>query len=416
MEPLASRLFVCYVPGLDRRRITTERTPFVHQLLSTCPTVGLTTHPGTDLLPTMLTGVYPHEHRMWEVSLRPEARMSRRPRLGDRLPGFVSTTLQSVRHLVDRSFDLPAVPARRRRQLDVRRVRYAGRERGVRMLERIGEYRTVFGILAADSRYLFTRRLEALERLGGRLPSGEVALELFEVFALDLFQHWHMDDPRALDRAYRAVDDFIRQLHARCQQRGVTLMVLADHGQEPVSGAIPLMRVLRSSPVPEADYSYFCEIVFARFWFHTADARARLTNLLREVQHTRLLSRRDLRALHIAFEDDTYGELFLAADPGWIFFPNDHDHPLINLYRGLTDGHERPRLSNPRPRGAHGHLPEHPSEAGFALLADERFRALQPQAELIDVAPTLLDLLGEPHPSYMHGRAVFERAGSAREA
>jgi len=406
MDPVASRLFVCYVPGFDRRRINAERTPFVEQLLATGPAVGIETLLGTDHLPTIITGASPHEHRTWQVSLRPQARIPRRPRLTDRIPGVVSTTLQSLRHLVDRSYHLPTLPSHRRRQFDIHRAGFAGTGRGARAPESIGGYATVFGVIA-DSRFLFTRRLEHLEALADTLPSAQSALEVLEIHALDLIQHWHMDSPDRLGHAYRAVDAFLRELRARCEQRGVTLMLLADHGQEPVLGTIPLITQLHSLRVAETDYSYFCELTLARFWFHTEEARARLTHLLREVPRTRMLSLKELRGMHILFEDDGYGELFLTADPGWIFFPNDHYHPLNSLVLGLIDRDQRPRLFNPRHRGAHGYLPEHPCEHGFAIVADPRFRARRPSAELIDVAPTLLALMGEVPPSYMRGRPVF---------
>jgi len=406
MGPVASRLFVCYMPGFDLRRINADRTPFVEQLLTAGPAVGIETILGADHLPTILTGAGPHEHRIWQVSLRPESRIPRRPRLTDRIPGVVSTTLQSLRRLVDRSYHLPTLPPRRRRQFDIHRASFGGAGLSTRAPESIGGYATVFGVIA-DSRFLFTRRLEHLERLADTLPSAQSALELLEIGALDVIQHWHMDSLDRLDGAYRAVDAFLRGLRTRCEQRGVTLMLLADHGQDPVTGTIPLVTRLRSARIAESDYSHFCEPTLARFWFHTEEARARLTHLLREVPHTRMLSLKDLRGMHMLFEDDGYGELFVAADPGWVFFPDDHHHPLNNLVLGLTDRDQRPRLLNPRHRGAHGYLPEHPSERGFAIVADSRFRALRPSAKLIDMAPTLLTLLGEAPPSYMRGRAVF---------
>jgi hypothetical protein len=403
---VASRLFVCYVPGLDRRSVDEQRTPFVHQLLATGPTVEIETMLGTDHLPTILTGAPPHEHRIWQVRLRPEARIPRRPRLTDHLPGIVSTSWQSLLRLVDRSRQLPTIPSRRRRQLDVQRAAFAGTRRGMRAPETIGGLPTVFNIVA-DSRFLFTRRLETLERLADVMPGDQGALELLEVHALDLLQHWHLDARERSDRAYRVLDRFVRGLHARCAGRGVTMMLLVDHGQEPVIGSIPLVDRLGDVDIPESDYSYFCDHTLTRFWFHTEEARARLTGALRTLPHMRMLSLKDLRAMQLLFEDDGYGELFLAADPGWVFFPNDHHHPLNNLLLGLIDPDQRPRLVSARPRGAHGYSPEHPSERGFAVLADARFQALRPSAGLLDVAPTLLALLGETPPSTMRGRAMF---------
>lgn len=406
MDAVASRLFVCYVPGFDLRRIRAERAPFAAQWIESDPMVEIETTLGTDHLPTLVTGAEPHEHRLWQVSLRPEARITRGRRLADRLPSLVSTTLQSARRLVDRSYHLPTVPSRRRRQFDIHRAGSARMRRGARALESVGGYPTVFSMVA-DSRFLFARNLRSLERLAEALPSAMCALEFLEVQALNVIQRWHMDAPDRLDRAYRAIDGFLRGLRARCEERGVTLMLLVDHGDELVTGTLPLMEALRAVGVAETDYSCLFEPALVRFWFHTEEARARLTHVLREVKHTRMLTLKDLRARGMLFEDDAYGDVFLAADPGWIFFPNDHHHPLNNALLGLFDPDQRPRLVSARPRGAHGYLPEHPSERGFALVADPRFRALRPSAALIDIAPTLLTLLGETPPAFMRGRPAF---------
>jgi bisphosphoglycerate-independent phosphoglycerate mutase (AlkP superfamily) len=76
---------------------------------------------------------------------------------------------------------------------------------------------------------------------------------------------------------------------------------------------------------------------------------------------------------------------------------------------GLTEDTQRTRLLGSRHRANHGYLPEHPSELGFAILADRRFRAARPEIELIDVAPTVLALLGEARPESMRGSIAFVR-------
>lgn len=408
MEELATRLFVAYIPGLDARRIDERRTPYLAELRGSYPLATLRTLPTTELLPTLITGVLPHEHGIWQVRLRPEARAGLPPRLADRLPDVVSTTLQCVRQLADRSYDLAAVPSRRRRRFELHRFKYTRRERDGAVMARIGATVSLFGILAGRSRYLFTRRFESLERLGRELPTGRYALEFLEMYALDLFSHWHLDRPERLDGALRAADDFVRRLHANCRERGVTLMVLVDHGQEPVVGSIGLRRELREARVPETDFSYFMEVALARFWFHTADARARILSRLSALPHTRVFSWRDLRAYGIDFEDDACGELYLTAEPGWIFFPHDFYQPLANLFLGLTDRHQRPRIFRPRHRGNHGYLPEHPSERGFVLLAETGYRVACPEATTTDLAPTVLALLGCERPPHMRGVIVFQ--------
>ena len=57
----------------------------------------------------------------------------------------------------------------------------------------------------------------------------------------------------------------------------------------------------------------------------------------------------------------------------------------------------------------HGYLPEHVCERGFLLLADDGYEATAPSMSLIDVAPTLLALLGHRPAPTMRGRSVLRR-------
>lgn len=407
-------LFVAYVPGLDARRVDGERTPFLHDLRAQFPPVALRTLPSTELLPTLLTGVAPHEHGIWQVRLRPDA-WTQRPRAIDRLPEIVGTTLQCLRQLTDHGYDLAAVPPRRRRQFELLRFKYTRRERDGRVMETIGASPSLFGLLGERGRYRFTRSFAALEPLGRALPTGRFDLEFLEMYALDLFQHWHMDRPAALDDAYRRTDAFLRAVHDGARTRGVRLMILVDHGQEPVVGAIPLRRAVGAAAVPADEYTMFIEAAMARFWFRTDRARERITDALARLPHARRLDWRELAAYGIAFPDPSHGDLYVSADPGWVFFPHDFYQPLANLFLGLADRHQRPRLLRPRHRGNHGYLPEHPSERGWIVLADQAWHPSREEMTLLDFAPTVLALLGRAPLPAMRGAPVFS-SGLARAA
>jgi hypothetical protein len=403
-------LFVAYVPGLDARRIRAATTPCLHALRSSFPTVTLRTLPSVELLPTLVTGVPPQEHGIWQVRLRPEARAMPAPSLADRLPDVIGTTLQCVRQFVDSGYDLGAVPPRRRRMFELQRFKYTRREHDRRAMDTIGASRSLFGLLGDRARYVFTKSFAALARLGHELPSGRREFELLEMYALDLFQHWHLDRPAELEQAYRRTDEFIRALRTRAAERGVRFMVLVDHGQEGVVGTVPLRRVLAASGVPEREYSMFVEAAMARFWFHTERARTTLSRRFAALAHVTPIGWRDLTRYGIAFDDDACGELYLSADPGWIFFPHDFYQPVANLFLGLFGGHQRPRLFDPHHRGNHGYLPQHPSERGFVTLAEPGAAALRDEMSLIDFAPTVLALLGRDPPPVMRGVPAFTAA------
>lgn len=399
-------LLVCYVPGLDARRIGPGVTPRIHELRLARPVVEIATLPNTELLPTMVTGVWPHDHRIWQVSLRPAARRPGRPRPADLVPDLVSTTLQCVRHFFDRDYDLAAVPHRRRRRFELHRFKYTRRAKSDSVMGRFGRFDSVFGVLGSASHYRFTKDLDSLDGLAAELPSGGRALEFLEMYALDLTQHWHLDDPARMDEVYGRADAFVGRLRERCAERGSRLLLLVDHGQERVVGTIPLTAALADAGVPDREFSYFIEVGLARFWFHTERARRAIGDRLQALEHTTLLDRREMARFNVAFDDDSFGELYLAADAGRVFFPHDFYQPLANLFLGLTDRHQRRRILDPVHRGNHGYLPHHPSERGYMVLDDD-LAPTATEAELVDVAPTLLSLVGRKPAPHMTGRVLF---------
>jgi len=226
-------------------------------------------------------------------------------------------------------------------------------------------------------------------------------------------QHWHLDDDAVMDDALRRTDDFVRALHARCMERGTRFMLLVDHGQELVVGTIPLVQALRGSGVPESEFTYFAELASARLWFHSDRARRVLPSLLRELPHVTLRDWREMHACDVRFEDDTFGELYVFADAGYVFFPHDFYQPLGNLVLGIMDRQQRARAGQPVHRGNHGYLPENPSERGWMLIDDASLQPRSTETSIVDVAPTLLNLVGATPPDHMQGRCLYGGNGGA---
>ena len=403
------KLLVCYVSGLDRRRVGPRSTPFVSAALKRYPAVKVANLPSNELLPTMLTGVYPGQHGVWGVKRAAQGGL--RPRWFERLPDLVTTTAQCLAHQLTYQFDLPAVPPWRRRRFDITRTKYLRRRWPQDTLERIGGVTSLLGLLGPrQSRYCFSAATHPTARLLPRIGHGDCQLEWVEFYALDRVQQWRRGDDRRVDRYYREVDDFLSALHAKCQAHGVVLVLLSDHGHEPVRGAIDVRRRLRRTAVPRTQYSFFLELSILRLWFFTDRARQTIDAALRGMDHLRVFGYEQLREFHLSFSDTRYGELFAFADPGYIFFPHDFHHPLANLWLALTDVKQLPRLTDPRQRHNHGYLAPHPCEDGLFLLLDESWAPARDQIELTDIAPSLLDLLQRDRPDHMVGRSGFVKA------
>jgi hypothetical protein len=400
------RVLVCYIPGLDSRRISDEATPAIAELIRQYSRTEISTIPDTELVPTLLSGVYPHQNQIWQVSIDARRGPTARQRMIDILPDLVTTTAQCVRQKFDPEFDLAAIPPRRRREFTQHRFKYTRRAASPAIMAEFNGYKSLFGLLGKESRYTFTKRFDALDSIAQEIPTHDLKLEFLEMYALDLYQHWHLDNDAGMREALVRTDRFVATLREGCARNGFTLVLLSDHGQERVTNTIPLVRALRNSGASQADYSYYCELACTRLWFHTESARKTLIPILEKLPKCSLLHFSEMHECQVSFDDTRFGEYYLMADAGSIFFPHDFYQPIANFYLGLTGRSQRSRIFNPVHRGNHGYLPHYPSEKGFLVLANDGVRPNRKSMSLIDFAPTILAYLGAEIPSYMTGRSV----------
>ncbi|MGH7799262.1 MAG: alkaline phosphatase family protein [Thermodesulfobacteriota bacterium] len=404
---MMNRLFICYISSFDLRRINNRYTPFIAGSFDSYQRVKINTIPDPDLEPTIFTGVYPHEHGMWQVKLKSEKEYSDK-KLADNLPDILTTTGQCLIHLFTGSFDLAAVPSWRRRRLEINKTRYISRT--LKNYLKFNNTASFFSIVGEkEGSYMYNIKFDKLHSLLPNLCSSGCRLEFLEIHSLDILQHWNLDNVSKISEFYRTTDHFLRELQIKCKKEEASLMILTDHGQEPVIGSIDLIKKLRRLSIAKDEYTYYIEVPRARFWFRTDRAREKIVDMLSSIENGTLLSYKDMYKFNVNFEDERYGEFYLIADPGYIFFPNDFYHPLGNIFLGLMDWQQRSRLTSPKHRGYHGYLPHNESENGFMMLLDNSYYAIKNEADIIDFAPTVLGLLGYERPDYMKGQCIFTK-------
>lgn len=410
------KLLVFYLSGLDRRQLSAERTPFLHDALARQPHCGMSNLPSNELLPTMLTGCYPKDHGVWGVRLRSDllsGQAKPQSHWVDRLPDVLTTTAQSVWHQLSHRKDLSAIPPFRRRQLDITRTKYLHRKWPEKTLPFIGGKPSLLGVLGSKrSRYVFNATTRPDRTLLPNIGNGVHDLEFVELYSLDRIQQWHGPSHPKTQNYYHYTDELCRNLHEKCRSHDTRLLIVSDHGHEPVVGHIDAQKAMRDTGIPQAEYSYFLELTILRMWFHTERAERAITQAVGRLPHVTLYDHADLKAMRLDL-DESYGHRFAMIDAGQMFFPHDFHQPAANLWLGLTDRKQRPRFTSPRQRHNHGYLRHHPCEAGLMLLCDDTCRATDDgsgDAELIDLAPTVLHLLGQPAPGHMTGRPRFTTA------
>ena len=328
-------------------------------------------------------------------------------KLIDLLPDLVTTTAQCVRHKVDRNFDLPGIPPRRLREFTQHRLSETKRAAAPEIMGEFNGHKSLMSLLGEDTKYTFTLRFDALEGLEQKIPEDSVGFEFLQMHAMDIYQHWQIDDDEGMREALGRTDRFVARLRDNCAGSGHTLVLLCDHGQELVRNKIPLVKTLRKSGVPKREYSYYSELSTARLWFHTDRARETILPLIKNLSDCQLLHFSEMHQYNVCFDDDKFGDYYVMADAGSIFFPHDFYHPIANLYLGLTGPSQRPRRFSAVHRGSHGYLPHNLSEKGFMVVVDRDIKPTQEKMSVIDFAPTMLAYFGAEIPSYMTGENVL---------
>jgi hypothetical protein len=405
-----SRLLVCYISGLDSRRINPQTTPFLAEAQAVYPWTRFVNVPSNELFPTLVTGVSPTEHGVWGVKLKSFEHVPRIAKLVDRLPDSFVTALQGCFHLASGNFDLAAVPPRRRRHFQITRTKYKRRNNRSEALFKIGGVPSIFDVVGKErSRYVFNSSPDPERHVFPHLCMNPYVLEVLELYSLDRYQQWNLDRPKTVESFYTRIDDFLYRLHAKCETAGRSMMIVSDHGHEPIRASIDLKAELDSLRVPEEAYSYFIEVSSVRFWFHTDEARQSIMIMLSRLGHATVLGFQDMRRFGVPLCDASYGEVFAFLDPGHIFFPHDFHNGLANLWLGLVDPMQRSRLRDPRHKGNHGHLPHTDIENSFVALLDRTFEATTQWGNIVDVAPSILGVLGYERPTTMMGQQLFRQ-------
>jgi hypothetical protein len=409
MSPRTRRIVICYLPALDVRRLAAGCCPYLAGLLAAYPSIRFRAQPTTDQMATLLTGTYPHQHGLWGPKLKSDSMRSADERLLDLLPDLVTTTAQCVRHVLGHPMDLATIPPHRRRRFEWLRFNVKQARDTSRVLRPINGLPSLFTVLGdGNGRFVYHDNFWQLNELLDGAGSGDHVLEVVDAHCLDHIQHWNMSNVELVDACYAGVDEFAAALHRKCQRNGILFVALSDHGMEPVQRVVDVRRALALHDVPRAEYDYFLENSKMTLWFRTSRAREVLLDRLSSSDFGSVLRRPDMKRYMLDFKDDSYGEAYFYAHPGITFFPNDFHQFLSSAFISLLDPQQRPRLRVPWHQADHGHRSEHDCEIGFMVLAEEGYQARDDEIELIDIAPSVLQLLDRAPPATMQGREVFQ--------
>jgi len=305
---MIERLMVFYASSLDHRRIDQQHTPYLSSLMGKFPFTKICSVSAPDLIPTLLTGLYPHEHGIWEVQLKPDEDLKSQSAF-NYLPDIVTTTSQCLIHLLKGPYDLAAVPYWRRSRFDICKTRYVTREKKYYLT--INGHDTILKMIGdSNCDYVFNSELDKLDNFASKIFQSGLRFELAQDYGLDRRQHWYLDNKQVVLDSYNKIDGFIKYLHSECESKDITLMILSDHGMELVKNSVDITRTIKELGIRKEEMTYFIEAPKARFWFHSDSAREKMLNYLSENPDGMLLSWEDMHEFNVKFEFLIFYELF----------------------------------------------------------------------------------------------------------
>jgi hypothetical protein len=229
-----------------------------------------------------------------------------------------------------------------------------------------------------------------------RRLTGDEALIWLHFGELDWMMHRHGPGAPETLACLGRVSDGIAKAIALVEHRcGVEpqILIFGDHGAVAVERTTDIAGALaRLSWREGRDYVMFLDSTVARFWFPNPAAREPVETALEELSGGHRLGDEDIARLRSRHSSRRNWETIWMADAGTLILPNyfQGSEPVI---------------------GMHGYLPDVPDNQAAYLVVDRDRPAgdiVDPvPRQMVDVFPTLLDLLRLPVPSSCEGRSLL---------
>jgi len=239
---MIEKLMILYFSGFDYKKIFNNITPYLYSLSKKYQMIKINTIPDVDLKATMWTGCYPHEHGMWQVRLKDDRNFNAN-KTQDYLPNIITTTFQCFIHSITGKFNLAGVPDWRRRRFDIFKTKYSWKSTKAPL--NFNGVDSIFKIIGENNcNFIYEDRFNKMIGALSKEFIKNKQLEVFDGHGMDIFTHWNIHDEEKMKDAYKMVDDRIKDIHAECENRGITMMIMSDHAQAKVGDTIDIVRII----------------------------------------------------------------------------------------------------------------------------------------------------------------------------
>jgi hypothetical protein len=206
---------------------------------------------------------------------------------------------------------------------------------------------------------------------------------------VDHASHAHGQSSDEVTELLVRVDAAIQRKMAAMARHGTepVLLLWSDHGHHDVQRLNPLP-LLREHGVDLRRHPHVIDTNFIRMWIADRDERGDMVARLDGLGIGHVLTDAELDRYRVRMPDDRYGNVIFYVELPWAL-----SHTIWGFGRRLAS--------------AHGYLPDH---AGSDAVLVSNLPAREGAYDLVDVAPSVLELLGLPVEAGLDGRSAWSTA------
>ncbi len=204
---------------------------------------------------------------------------------------------------------------------------------------------------------------------------------------LDSKMHKYGVDSPEVKKHLKDLDNWVKDLVTAAREKEETdVIIFSDHGMVPIEKAIDVQKLISSLDIGK--HVIFPGSTIARVWLEDPKDKKKVMDALRSLKAGKVYDSSNIKELHIPYKREYVGDVFFQLSPGIQISPNYfQDNETAKAMHGYSE-----------------HIP--PLDGIFIIngrVKKKRFR----DAELVDVAPTTLKLLGLDIPKTADGRSVI---------